>query len=52
MAKKKYSAKAKRAISASMREQKGTRRPRKQKIAIALAKARRRGLKVPRKRKG
>jgi hypothetical protein len=57
MAKTKYSPKAKRKISSVIREQyhapKGSaarKRPRAQKIAIGLAKARRAGLKVPRKR--
>jgi Family of unknown function (DUF6496) len=50
MAKRKYSPKAQKKIASSMREQKGTRRPRKQRIAIALSKARSAGLKVPRKR--
>lgn len=50
-AKRKYSPKAQKVISAKMRKMSGEKRPRKQKIAIALSTARSRGLKVPRRRK-
>jgi hypothetical protein len=46
-ANKKYSAKAQSDISKAMHEMKGEKKPRKQKIAIALSKARSKGLKVP-----
>jgi hypothetical protein len=51
MAKSKYSAKAKETISDKMHEMKGEHKPQKQKIAIALSKAREKGLKVPKKKK-
>jgi len=42
-------ASAKRAIGAKMKKMKGERRPRKQKVAIALSEARRKGYKVPKR---
>lgn len=45
-----YSKAAQKAISAKMEKMKGEDRPRKQKVAIALSEARRKGLKVPKKR--
>jgi hypothetical protein len=50
MAKRKYSPKAQKVISRKMSAMKGEKRPRKQKVAIALSHARSKGLKVPRKR--
>ncbi len=51
MAAKKYSKKAQKAISSKMHKMRGENRPQKQKVAIALSEARRKGLKVPKKRK-
>jgi hypothetical protein len=47
MARSKYSPKAKRVIGGKMHAMKGEKRPRAQKIAIAMSTARARGLKVP-----
>lgn len=47
MAKSAYSKKAKKAITSAMHELAGEKKPRKQKVAIALSKAREKGLKVP-----
>jgi len=46
----KYSAKARRSISSKMHAMKGEKKPRAQKIAIALSTARAKGLKVPKQR--
>jgi hypothetical protein len=51
MAKKKYSKKATTAIARKMRAMSGERKPRKQKIAIALNTARKKGYKVPGKKR-
>jgi hypothetical protein len=50
MAKSKYSAAAKKAISSKMNKMKDESKPQKQKIAIALSEAREKGLKVPKKK--
>ena len=47
---KKYSKKAQKAISAKMHKMKGEDRPQKQKVAIAMSEARKKGLKVPKKK--
>jgi hypothetical protein len=47
---KKYSKKAQKAISKKMEKMKGEKKPQKQKVAIALSTARRKGLKVPKKK--
>jgi hypothetical protein len=47
----KYSTKAQSTIARKMRAMKGEKRPRKQKIAIALETARSKGLKVPKRKK-
>jgi Family of unknown function (DUF6496) len=46
---KRYSPKARKVISSKLHAMKGEKRPRAQKIAIALSTARDRGLKVPKK---
>jgi hypothetical protein len=46
----KYSKKAEKAISAKMHKMKGEKKPQKQKVAIALSEARKKGLKVPKKK--
>lgn len=51
MAKSRYSAKAKKVIANKMHKMKGEHRPIKQKIAIAISEARRKGLKVPKRKK-
>ena len=48
---KKYSKKAEKAISAKMEKMKGEDRPQAQKVAIAMSDARKKGLKVPTKKK-
>lgn len=48
--KSKYSKKAEKAISAKMSKMKSEDKPQKQKVAIALSEARRKGLKVPKKK--
>lgn len=45
-----YSKEAKKVISAKMRKMRNEKRPRKQKIAIAISEARAKGLKVPPKK--
>lgn len=47
---KKYSAKAQKSISSKMEKMKGEKKPQKQKVAIALSEARKKGLKVPKKK--
>jgi len=47
---KKYSKKAEKAIGAKMEKMKGEKKPQKQKVAIALSEARKKGLKVPKKK--
>jgi hypothetical protein len=47
---RKYSPKARSVISAKMHAMRGERRPKAQKIAIAISTARQRGLKVPKRR--
>lgn len=47
MKKSKYSKKAQKAISDKMSKMKGEDRPQKQKVAIAISEAKRKGLKVP-----
>ena len=51
MAGKKYSKKAKKAISKKMSKMKGEAKSLEQRRAIALSEARRKGLKVPKKKK-
>ena len=46
----KYSKKAEKAISSKMHKMKGEKKPQKQKVAIALSEARKKGLKVPKKK--
>lgn len=48
---KKYSKKAEKAISAKMHKMKGEKKPQKQKVAIAMSEARKKGLKVPKAKK-
>lgn len=48
---KKYSPKAQKAISAKMEKMKGEDKPQKQKVAIAMSEARKKGLKVPKAKK-
>lgn len=47
---KKYSKRAEKFISAKMHKMKGEKKPQKQKVAIALSEARKKGLKVPKKK--
>lgn len=46
----KYSKKAQKAIASKMHKMKGEKKPQKQKVAIALSEARKKGLKVPKKK--
>ena len=48
---KKYSKKAEKVIAKKMEKMKGENKPQKQKVAISLSEARRKGLKVPKKKK-
>lgn len=47
----KYSKKAQKAIGAKMSKMKGEDKPQAQKVAIAMSEARKKGLKVPKKKK-
>lgn len=45
-----YSKKAEKTIGAKMHKMKGEKKPQKQKVAIAMSEARKKGLKVPKKK--